>query len=90
MYRIRVHVKSKAIPITCMDRPVGFPDFKTRTGRLYHRKYSWLEAESTGRVMSVKYSNDTVGNRTLDIPTCSPVSQPTASPRAVDARKVML
>ena len=32
--------------------------------------------------MSMKNSNDTIGNRTLDLPTCSAVSQPTALPRA--------
>jgi hypothetical protein len=45
------------------------------------RKYSWysflLEAESTQihraaeRIMSMKYSNDTIGNRTRDLPTCN-------------------
>jgi len=32
--------------------------------------------------MSMKKSNDTIGNRTRDLPTCSPVPQPTALPRA--------
>ena len=31
--------------------------------------------------MSVKNSNDTIGNRTRDLPTCSAVPQPTALPR---------
>jgi hypothetical protein len=30
----------------------------------------------------MKNSNDTVGNQTRDLPTCSAVSQPTALPRA--------
>ena len=34
--------------------------------------------------MSVKNSNDTIGNRTHDFPTCSVVPQPTALPRAPD------
>jgi len=31
---------------------------------------------------SVKNSNDTIGNRTYDLPACSVVPQPTAPPRA--------
>jgi len=31
--------------------------------------------------MSMKNSNDTIGNRTRDLPTCSAVPQPTAPPR---------
>ena len=30
----------------------------------------------------MKYSSDTIGNRTRDLPTCSAVPQPTAPPRA--------
>ena len=30
--------------------------------------------------MSLKNSNDTIGNRTRDVPTCSAVAQPTALP----------
>ena len=32
--------------------------------------------------MSMKNSNDTIGNQTRDLPTCSAVPQPTALPRA--------
>ena len=32
--------------------------------------------------MSMKNSNDTIGNRTHDLPACSAVPQPTAPPRA--------
>jgi hypothetical protein len=32
--------------------------------------------------LSMKSSNDTNGNRTLDLPTCSAVPQPNALPRA--------
>jgi hypothetical protein len=32
--------------------------------------------------MSMKNSNDTIGNRTRDLPSCSAVLQPTAPPRA--------
>ena len=34
----------------------------------------------------MKNSNDTIGNRTRDLPTCSAVSQPTAPPRASQQR----
>jgi len=33
-------------------------------------------------IMSMKNSNDTIGNRTRDLPACSAVPQPTALPRA--------
>jgi len=36
----------------------------------------------SGRIMSRETSNDTIGNRTRDLPTCSTVPQPTAPPRA--------
>ena len=32
--------------------------------------------------MSTKNSNDTIGNRTRDLPACNAVPQPTAPPRA--------
>ena len=35
-----------------------------------------------GRIMAMKNSNDTNGNRTRDLPACSAVPQPTAPPRA--------
>jgi hypothetical protein len=37
---------------------------------------------AAGSVMSMKNSNDNFGNRTLDLPACSAVPQPTAPPRA--------
>ena len=37
--------------------------------------------------MSMKNSNDTIGNRTRDLLTCSAVPQPTALPCAPDGRK---
>ena len=53
---------------------------------LLPRKYSWysflVEAESILRIMSMKNSNDTIGNRTCDLTACSAVPQPTAPPRA--------
>jgi hypothetical protein len=37
---------------------------------------------AAGRIMSIKNSNDAIGNRTRDLQTCSAVPQPTALPRA--------
>ena len=37
---------------------------------------------AAGRIMSMKNSSDTIGNRTRDLPTGSAVPQPTAPPRA--------
>ena len=34
--------------------------------------------------MSMKNFNETIGNRTRDLPACSAVPQPTAPPRATD------
>jgi len=36
---------------------------------------------ATGRIMSMKNSNDTIWNRTRDLPACSAVPQPTAYPK---------
>ena len=35
-----------------------------------------------GWIMSMKYSNDTIGNRTHELQACSTEPQPTAPPRA--------
>ena len=71
------------------------------TGHLYPlRKYTWysflLEAESpqgsstAGRIKSMKNSNDTIGNRTRDLPACSAMPQWTAPQRAVRRNEVPL
>jgi len=36
---------------------------------------------AAGRTMSMKKSNDTIGNQTRDLLACSAVSQPTAPPQ---------
>jgi hypothetical protein len=59
-----------------------------RTGRPLPPGIFLVEAESipglsaVGRIRSIEKSNDLVGNRTRDLPTCSIVPQPTTPPRA--------
>ena len=65
-----------------------------RTGYLYlpgnipstHfcKRLSRLQGYSAaGRILSMKNSNDTIGNWTRDLPACSAVPQPTAPPRTL-------
>jgi hypothetical protein len=71
-----------------------------RTGCLYPRKFPWysclLEPESTpgsctaGRIMSMKNSSDTIGNRTRDLPARSAVPQPTTPPRAPQLLRILV
>jgi hypothetical protein len=56
-----------------------------RTGRLYPTgnipgtHFCQLQGYSaTGKIVSMKNSNDTIGNRTRDLPTRSAAPQPTA------------
>ena len=41
---------------------------------------------AAGRIMSVKNNNDTIGNRTRDLPACSAVPRPPAPPRIPDSQ----
>ena len=69
-----------------------------RTGRLYpsgntpvtHFCQSLSQSQghsAAGRIISMKNSNDTIGNRTRDLPACSVVPKPTAPPCAPDRYK---
>jgi hypothetical protein len=40
------------------------------------------QGHSTAERMAMKNSNDTIGNRTRDLPACCAVPQPTAPPRS--------
>jgi hypothetical protein len=63
-----------------------------RTGRLYPQEvflvliYVSLSHpqghSAAGRIMSMKDSNETIGNRSRDLPVCSVMPQPPAPPRA--------
>ena len=63
-----------------------------RTGRLYpsgnipdthlcERLSLPQDHSAAGRIISMQISNDTIRNRTRDLPTCSAVPRPTAPPR---------
>ena len=63
------------------------------TGRLYPKEIflvlisvrGWVDPQghsAAGRIMSMKKSNDTIGNQTHDLLACSAVPQPTVLPRA--------
>jgi hypothetical protein len=43
----------------------------------------WVNPRAVRRIMSMKNSNDTIGNQTRDLPACSVVPQPPALPRAL-------
>jgi hypothetical protein len=49
---------------------------------LCHRLSRHQGHSATGRITSMKNSNDTIGNRNLDLTVSSAMSQPTAPPRA--------
>ena len=64
-----------------------------RIGRLYHQEIflvlisvrGWVKPQghsAAGGIMTMKNSNDTIGNRTRNLTVCSAVPQPTALPRA--------
>ena len=71
----------------------GFEVVNPSTGRFYppgsipgtyfcQRLSQPHDHSATGRILSMKNSNDTFGNRTRDFPSCSAVPQPSAPPLA--------
>jgi len=51
-------------------------------GTHFYKMMSQPQGHSAAkRIMAIKNSNDTIGNRTRDLPACSTVPQPTALPR---------
>ena len=64
--------------------PVNIP------GTHFCYRLSQLQGHNAaGRIMSMKNSNDTIGNRTRDLPTCSAVLQPNAPTRSsIDCRMI--
>jgi hypothetical protein len=53
------------------------------SGTRFYQRLSWPRGYSAARrIMSMKNSSNTIGNRTCDLPACSAVPQPTVPPRA--------
>ena len=71
--------------IYSIRRVLWWYHFQVRCRTVYQATrcfYHWSESHSAARrIMSIKNSNDTICNRTCDLPTCSAVPQPTAPPR---------
>jgi len=81
-----------------VSRRLGLPNFKTivncqpyAPAAFTPRKYSWysflLEAESNPGPLCGReyYVNNSIGNRSRDLPACSAVSQLTAPPRVLSS-----
>ena len=76
-FKRMAHEGSKVSPTYLPPLPPG-----NIPGTHFCWKLSQSQGHSAaGRIMSMKNSNDTIRNRTRDLPICSAVSQPTASPR---------
>jgi hypothetical protein len=56
----------------------------------YYRMSQPQSHSAAGRIMSMKNSNDIIGNRTRDLLVCSAASQPTALPRAPPPKKKII
>ena len=77
-YVIMAQVCGKVVSLT--HRPLLTPG--NTPGTHFCWRMSQLQGHSAaGRIMSMKNSNDTIGNRTRDLPACGAVPQPTAPPR---------
>ena len=73
------HEGGKVVRPTC--RPPLPPG--SIPGTRFHWRLSQPQGHSAaGRIVSMRNSNDTIGNRTRDLSACSVVPQPTAPPRA--------
>ena len=56
---------------------------------LYYRLSQPQGHNAAGRIMSVKNSSDTIGNRTRELPAGSVVPQTSAPPRALQNRYIL-
>jgi len=73
-------VRLSALRTGCLYPPL--PPGNISSTHFCQRLSRLQEHSAAGRIMSTKNSDDTFGNRTRDLPACSPVPQPTAPPRA--------
>jgi transposase len=65
------------------------PEFDPRTVQpVVSRHTDWATRPTAGRIMSMKNFKDIIGNRTRDLPVCSAVPQPTASPCASNIKQL--
>jgi hypothetical protein len=85
-YTTRIHKKCKAIPLQTWTGPEGsrrlrLPDFTTIGTWRWWGCQPYAPVAFTPLIISIKNSNDTIGNRTRDLPTCNAVPHPTAPPR---------
>ena len=77
-FKIMAHEGGKVVSL--MYRPSLPP--RNIPGTHFYQRLSRPQGHSAaGRIISMKNSNDTIGNRTCDLPACSAVPQPTATPR---------
>ena len=64
------------------DKPGGFQEVEAPRFQENRHMPQPQGHSAAGRIMSIKNFNDTIGNRTRDLPACTAVPQPTALPRA--------
>ena len=75
--------------VSCTHRPPLPPG--NIPGTHFCKRLSQPQGHSAvGRIMSMKNSTDTIGNRTRDLPTCRIVPQPTALTRAPKGKAIPL
>jgi hypothetical protein len=68
--------KRKVISVSALYTGHTYP-----AGTFFYQRLRGPQGHDTARRMiSMKNSNDTIGNRTRDLPTCSEVPQPTVAP----------
>ena len=72
----------KVVRLSALRTGRLYPPGNITGTHLYQRLSRPQDHSAAGRIMSMKNSNDTIGNRTRDLPDCSAVPQPTVPPRA--------
>ena len=80
-FKIIWHVKVVRLPSLRIDRL--YPSGNIPGTHFCYRLSRTLGHSAAGRIMSMKNANHTIGNRTLDLPACSAVPEPTAPPQSL-------